>query len=742
MRVAQLDVEGQRIEFHPYVTVLRGLSPRARTSLLSALGGLAEGSAAASGLVEVHDVLLDLSAETMALLDLEPSHADSVDVVLRAEQLPRALRPRTLARNELDRRREKIVAELARFEAMAEPGHRARGDELEERAEHRKVAETRLEGADAARTEARQSLQTQQERVARARQRRAEATRHVDEAWDALQAAQAERDPLAVDLDPDRRDVQPSQSRNGDGSDPSDPSDRIEELVRRRADLETSLLTLETIDPFLVERALGQLASDNDVELIAPAEAHRVADEWVQNETALGAAGAVEILSGDVFAETRRRLEAARAALVETELAARAREVDLLDREALDDAHEAVVAVQDRASRRVGGRRAREKLAETQATEQAILDRLGFDTYASFMITRSVEQVDTEREHGLATLRDELFSAEDAFGVLEQRIGAELDHAVLLSRRQELCGEATQILGRDPGDDLEWALRQHRVEVKIDDDRVGKLRAVLQSAGLALADPLPQHMLVELAEIWLAEQPAASHRQDELRRELGDVYAAIRRAGAGAEDEQVVERQRESQAAVTERESSLAEALEAERSAVAEVVAAERSEAEAASIEHESSAERARLEAERGAAVAAEREVADAGDDSDERETVVARAEAAAATARGELAATDRLLERLASTGDDGPAVRSVAGIEDLEWYLLSRVAKQRTEGYAGSLPLVLDHAIRGVRGEALEHLLGCLEGVSSIVQIVILSDDSEISTWAEDVGPERAATH
>jgi hypothetical protein len=70
---------------------------------------------------------------------------------------------------------------------------------------------------------------------------------------------------------------------------------------------------------------------------------------------------------------------------------------------------------------------------------------------------------------------------------------------------------------------------------------------------------------------------------------------------------------------------------------------------------------------------------------------------------------------------------------------LLSRLASQRSLSYAGSLPFVLDDALRGVRGKGLDHLLGRLERISSAVQVVILSDDDEIATWAESIGPDRA---
>jgi hypothetical protein len=124
-----------------------------------------------------------------------------------------------------------------------------------------------------------------------------------------------------------------------------------------------------------------------------------------------------------------------------------------------------------------------------------------------------------------------------------------------------------------------------------------------------------------------------------------------------------------------------------------------------------------------------------------EAEAAVAHAEAAVAATRDELTEVDELLERLRSEGDDESVVTSATAVEELEWYLLSRLAEQRSLSYAGSLPFVLDDALRGVRGDGLQHLLGRLERMSSAVQVVILSDDNEIAAWADAIGADRAVS-
>jgi hypothetical protein len=819
MRVVQLDIGGQRLEFHPYVTVLRGVHNGLRAQLVAALGALATGEAATEGLVEAHGVFLDLSADALRLLDLGPPGVGGLDLVVAADQLPGGLGPQALVRNELDRRRERIAGELASVEAEAERARltlgtsreagevnersgssldRLRGD-LEGLVETRQVLETNLEVASSVHTHAQQALEVEQQRLARARQHRAQAARVAGEAAHTLEAARTRGDPFAAAaFDAARERLRLLQAPGEDEPDAgedavtgaaiTDPAAEANRLELRSAELEAALLALDTIDPYPVESALEQVKSNDDVELVPSTDASRVASEWVRNEAALAGDQSVEETSGSVLAVARRRLDAARAAVFEAERAVRAPEIDRLDIEALENAHEAVLVAQDKADKRFGGDRGRQKLLEARAMERAILDRIGFDTYASFMMGTSIQHVDTEREERLEITRAELASAEDALTVLEQGIDAELALAALLARRRDLRDEAARILGRDPGDDIEWALRHHRIEVRGGGERTQRLRAALQSAGMVLgSEQLPQRMLIDLAEIWLDEQRETAEQRDRLGHELGEVEASFSRLrkaarrprpedeaadadpdvheleqarAAMAEAEQRLQHQSEVEAEVSHRKSNLAQALEVERAAAAQLLTAEQAEAEAARAEHESAGEQARLQAELAAAVGAERQAQDALNDltrlirgigPDDRsaraavvgeaEVAVAHAEAAVAAARAELAEVDELLERLTSEGDDESVVTSATAVEELEWYLLSRLAEQRSLSYAGSLPFVLDDALRGVRGDGLHHLLSRLERMSSAVQVVILSDDNEIAAWADAIGADRAVT-
>ncbi|HEY2814210.1 MAG TPA: hypothetical protein VGJ03_12160 [Acidimicrobiales bacterium] len=861
MRVVQFDIGDQRVEFHPYVTVLRGIDADLREQLVRALGALASGEAVAEGMVEAHGVFLDLSEDALALLDLPKPGIGGLDLVVRADQLPRALGPSALVQADLEHRRDLIAARVSAAEAEEERAGLALeasqeklqddGDgssldrpraELERLTEVREQLETRFEAARLDHERAQQAQETAEELLIQARQQRSSAGRNANEATQALEAARVRRDPfatLAFDAarerlralhtsQPDQPEAdeasttdaavastdEPESTDEADDADEStdelestDEGDEVEQpdqaaadelavseltaeidqLELEHAELEAALLALDTVDPFPVESALAYATSNDSVELVPSPDAQRVANEWLSNEASLAGEGSIEELSGNVLAAARRRLDAARSAVFEAERAVRVPEVDRLDIEALENAHEAVLVAQERADKRFGGERSRLRLAEVRAAEQAILDRVGFSTYASFMMGTSIQHVDTERENHLDAARAELAAAEDGLAELELGIDAELAHAALLARRRSLRDEATRILGRDPGDDLLWALRHHRVELRDDDDRTRRLRGALQTAGVALGDEHPpRRMLIDLAEIWLEEQRQTSARREELAHQVADVEAAIDRTrekvrrlrdnpsdvasrrereleqaqAALREAEARLQRQSLIETEVSQRKADLAAAIDAEQAAAVELFAAESTEADAARTEHEAAANEERLRLELAETFTAERDAADAlaelshliesldsADDRAAREASVrdAAAAASAATAsavtiREERAHVDRMLDNI-SGNDDAAVVASAAAVEELEWYLLSRLAGQRSLSYAGSLPFVLDDALRGVRGDGLNHLLGRLERMSSAVQVIILSEDIEVAAWADSIGADRAVT-
>jgi DNA repair exonuclease SbcCD ATPase subunit len=391
-----------------------------------------------------------------------------------------------------------------------------------------------------------------------------------------------------------------------------------------------------------------------------------------------------------------------------------------------------------------------------------------------------------------------LASAEDALAELEADVDAELVRAELVARRRSLHSQAIALLGRDPGEDVEWALRHHRVRVHDGSDRTGRLKEALESAGVMIGDEeMPPALLIDLAKIWLDEQGETTSRRELLGHELSELEARlalvdeavrIRKEAPSAEDveeeaneraarkkahlddarsvvrtaEQRLERQTQIEEDIAERKAELESATRAEEAVASALTAAEAEADASAEAEHTAAAERSRREAELAAAVDAEQQAKDTLDalssrlthaanaaDSSEFEQAVADAQAAVdhATAalegaRRELALIDAQLADLDRDGHAAvvPATGS-AKMEELEWYLLSRVAAQRSVSYAGSVPLVLDDALADIRGAELVHLLSRLERMSSAVQVIVVSEDDEVAAWADSVGADRAMT-
>ena len=123
----------------------------------------------------------------------------------------------------------------------------------------------------------------------------------------------------------------------------------------------------------------------------------------------------------------------------------------------------------------------------------------------------------------------------------------------------------------------------------------------------------------------------------------------------------------------------------------------------------------------------------------------VAAAELEVERVRGELtAAEDRLTAAIAAEEAEEPAEEVSTDreefLEEIEWYLLTRLAAQRSVGDAGAVPLVLDDAFRDLDVAEAVRVMESIERVSAAVQVIAVTDDLALSFWAEALGANRAA--
>ena len=827
MRILQVDIDGKRLELHPYISIVAGLTDATREHLVAVLSGVIAGRAAgAAGLVEAHGVLLDLTAENLDLLDMTSS-AVAVDPIVRADDLPGAsLAPAARQRVDLARQRALVDESLRRAESTAtraDAAFAASREALEalgapapetavSLAEPRAAVETRRaqrEAAERALADAQAELDeaTAAERAAHAAIGEAHAQRNdaprVEAATDALERAREGRDPFAAAALEAARERVSELERELAAAEAGKAADanaarvvedaraaRIAELEARRDALQASLRSLDAVDPFPVEVALAQAESDESVERVPSREAQSLADEWVDLQARITAGAPAAGDDPRALATARRRLDEARLALFEAERAVRLPDISREDAEALEDAHEKVLGLQSKSDRRFGGGKTRSKLDEAQEAEQALLDRFGFLSYADFVMGTSILQVDPGKELNLESARDELAAAEDELTRLEKGVDAELTQAELRNQQRVLRSRVVELLGRDPGNDVEWALRQVRVTNQEHGSRFDRLRDALERAGVVVADAdAAGTQLIAVARVWLDEQQMTASERTRVESELAATEAELR-AGREAEDDSSAlrtdsaERRRRIEARLDDALAELEDARQrVELHAAAEIAMAHAKVdleaamaddddigAAVAALEQRAADAATAVRDARAAYIAADTTLLDARRaesdavvelaalteqleqtgqliDRAAREAAVEVAQSAADEARVEVtrlradaAALDQRMAALPEPSAEDAEIDVDASIEELEWYLLSRVAAQRAVSYAGSVPLILDDALGDISAEALDHVLERLERMTSAVQVIVLSDDAEVAQWAERAGPDRAA--
>ncbi len=563
----------------------------------------------------------------------------------------------------------------------------------------------------------------------------------------------------------------------------------------RRDELEQALVAFESVMIGEVERALGDARAATTADPVASPAAVALAEELDAVDMELGGLPDDDDESSSRLIDARARLDAAGEALGEAEQAVRspALDRDLVDR--LEVAHADVLNAIEKSDNRFGGERAKRRAEELRSVEHWLLDELGFTSYSDFMMGNSLLHVDPKKERALDAARDELRAAEDAWRILQDQTEAELVRAARLDYRRGLREQAQQLLGRPVGaSGAAEALRSIRVERTPTIDPSGPLRKALEAGGLALGDEdLDLEDLTAIADAWLEQAGEAATRDAAVRAEMAALDAElagiadamvsrqIMDAAAPVQDPEIDRQARlaaaadalaaaevallSQQAAEQDIQSlteALANAAEQERIADAGAVDGEQAMAEALAAEATLVAEQRRLEDELATAARAE---ADAQEElramaalepissealaeaTAEAERTLAARSAEAGAAASTLA--ELLAERETATlaadalrasidqADDG---REVSIGEEAEWYLLARLAAQRSVSLAGSIPLLIDDALRGLEDGELQHVLDRLERMAEAVQVIVVSEDPLVTAWALDAGEDRAA--
>jgi DNA repair exonuclease SbcCD ATPase subunit len=398
----------------------------------------------------------------------------------------------------------------------------------------------------------------------------------------------------------------------------------------------------------------------------------------------------------------------------------------------------------------------------------------------------------------------ELAEAERAWDRLRSKTDLELDRATAIHQQRQLLVQARELLGqRVAPDQAAEALRAFRVPLTPPEVVAASLQTSLAEVGVAVENETLDHEdLIALAEACINEVDQAARRRREAEAELQrlvveiedlrievarieaeaaerraegvidpleaareradvararvarDEEAAADMAALSGQLEQAVEAEEKAIAARDAADAALSVAVRAREEADAGLTVAEHELSEAVRLQNQAAAELRRLE-EAGAEAELARLVATVAEREEQLERAqdeLAQLRAATADVEAEYEALtaehEQLLARLGDARDESlytdpllaPVDDDDPGTEDVEWFLLARLADQRGLSYAGSVPLLLDDALRDLHAIEVNRLLTRLEQMSDAVQVIVVTDAPAAADWAATTGPERAA--
>jgi hypothetical protein len=490
--------------------------------------------------------------------------------------------------------------------------------------------------------------------------------------------------------------------------------DRVESDVDEVAALEVDLAALDAgiaeltaLDLEPVRVLLDALENPEPQQDVPHPAAQALAAEIVRLHGEVGDLEARMEAEGRGPVTALARLDAARAEAHVAELALTRPPVSSDDEEELRQAHEVVLDAERKASgfRSRSGQR---KLATALAVQQEILDRVGYPTWSAYVMGASLMGVDEQAKARLERAEAELAAAEEAWEHISAVLDEDPDHHALLDQLEDVEVQAIGVLIEcraqvpDEREDLEPALRELTVPAHSasEDDLLATLAHSLHNLGLQVDPSQPERILVT-AHALLEEFAGVPARVEELTAERRRLEAQLADARSRAE-------------------AKAWEDLEA-------------------AVDRPATDRIAEIEAELVAARAAEEDLAEALEGRQalvEAATLAERAAGRRARAAG-LAVLDHEAPAAALDPDQ---LWSEVDPEAIELYLMARLSAIREVSYAGSVPMVLVDTFRGLPEDAVRELLGAVARMTESAQILLVTDDALVASWAVEQGIERAA--
>ena len=697
MRLLQLDPNGTEdgvLDLHPMITVVRGLRPEGRALLQRAVLALPRGDEpGCRGLLESHGIFLDLDAATLSMLGM----GTDVDVVVDSTEVAKVVdRP--------------VAAPVAAL-------HLAADDELTVERFLEITPEGRFPALDAARhnqNDAREALAIfrQAADVVRVEVEAVAATRRRAEA--ALAAARSS------ESHPHLRLVEGGASDDEVAGERQRLEAEVAELEAVIQRASSGISELRALDVRPIQVLVEALRNPEPVELVSSERGAELADEFETLRRGVDELEATVQVGGVTFAGAMSRLEAARAELAEAERSMSKPELSPADVAELEAAHEEVLDAERKASGGLGKRAAAKRLEEARDAEQAILDRVGYPTWSSYVMGASLFTIDPLAQERLNQAKFDLEAAEASWAEISAEMQAHPEHRDLLERLEAVYLEAIDLLGGDHEEDIASALRQLKVAKRevTAEELVDALAYQLELVGFPLGSSPTEDRTLLIADAFLEEASGVQDRIAELEGERAEAEQAqaLAERQLAQLDEPVIDLTADdapdAEVDLAPLEEALAAAVEDERDTV------ELLEAREALLD-------AAIQAESVATGKLKKVAADLLRDEAERH---------AADPLAAFEGLEQLAAEVAPAGEEGSAR------EALEVYLMARLAALRAVSFAGSVPLLVDDALQGLDRDDLTHVLDKLDRMADAVQVIYATDDDHVVSWAEERGFERVA--
>ena len=766
VRIDDLVPRRTTIELHPQLTVLRGATPEVRARLVQLFGAFrGERDPGCGGVLEISGVHLGLDRPTLDGLRLDPE----IDPVLVwAAEVPAPVSggpspPPATAPPPGSATATSAATGAPTWVPPVPVAPSAAGDgEAIERQLDRERA--RLRDVTSRRTE----LSARMEQVRTGLDSFANAALEV--CVGQIDALESRRSLLRAQWERDRAE----QAGTRD--------ELVESARRHRAALDA----VRTLDLSALRAARDQL----EQALRGPIEPDPVANELaVQIDTAWRS---LRDLRGRTASAELRRHEAeqrlAEAGAATAEQSMRTRVFDRADVLRLEQVRDEIFAVDDRQSR-LAAHRNRRKLQELRDEEAMLLERLGFDTYSSYVMGIPSVRAELERSSRLdaATTRIEQIERElqslaaDAPDPREVR-HAEADLERLLAGADDLLGapvgvDRSAVAAEDRVHETITALRARRVhraaeadpEVRAAVDQVRRAVLALGPDGARSPDAIDLHAVVvvvagQAPTPSIPEAPeVAGRRIDEPRWRGGpqELLAGVDEWIVGLEDlSDWVAHERSTLSELEDRLADL-DRDDLHRAEVSEWAVVE-AELDAALDRLAAAEERVRAHDQAMVQLAELRDT-ELGLRAEERELLssVARLEQVrrehplgTGDERSGIPPTSRLppayrpptaaatsTESADQLPEQDPSAVAAhqdwSSAEAAEWAVIRRLAEQRAVSFVGSVPLLLD----GLPADSAVRATVCdrLRRMADLVQVVVLSDDAEVVRWAEGLGASGA---